>query len=613
MAALAGGAFAGLLALARKLPVFTRVCMDGRCGALPFWVGMARGRQEADIHKEVAVRPVRFLVSAVSTVALGASAALSTVGGPAVTQAAASTVGHVHVTCANASAMCTEVADSDAVFGHYVGHDEPSVLFESNHPGSGNHMRYYMTLPKNPSASKPTAPGKSYAFELSGAEWLGMALCDTQSFPEQVKTCPADSDKNILDPKVSPKHTGQAYMELQFYPPGWVPWPTWAVAVGASSCNPTKWCAALNIDSLALNPVTGKTLNPTCLSKVGEEYLNFAFVTKNGRTTAPANPVHSTLATFTPSARDLFMNSGDRLQVSLGDTRNGLHVSIRDLTTGGTGSMTASAANGFGQVKFAPTGSSCTNIPYNFHPMYSTSTTKTRVTWAAGSYNVAFDTEIGHFQSCSGKVAIPDTPFGLDAKGNPTTCPTGDTENTGTPADNNPATGDDFFCFPAKEALVYKVAGCAFTNTGFDGTSYQKVWPNGNTRLHPTPFQFTSPETGPNFNVQYQQIGLEADLPAIEAACNPNTGAGCTLIPKTDKNKPVAFYPFYSITRTRSGCYWQFGNVIPGEITAFGKNAQYGKLLGLDYTTVGGGTQIQINDFRQIFTHNVCPQGRQVR
>jgi hypothetical protein len=587
--------------------------MDGRCGALPFWVGMARGRYEADIHEEVAVRPVRLMVSAVSTVAIGAAAALSAVGGSAVTQAAASTGTHVHVTCANASAMCTEVADSDAVFGHYVGHDEPSVLFESNHPGAGNHVRYYLTLPKDPSASNPTAPGKSYSFELSGADWLGMAMCDTQSFPEQVKTCPPDSDKNILDPKVSAKHVGQAYMELQFYPPGWVPWPTWAVAVGASSCNPTKWCVALNIDSLALNPVTGKTLNPTCLAHVGEEYLNFAFVTKNGRPTGPANPVDSTLATFTPSAKDLFMNSGDHVQVSMGDTRNGLKVSIRDLTTGGTGSMTASAANGFGQVKFAPTGSSCTNIPYNFHPMYSTSTTKTRVTWAAGSYNVAFDSEIGHFQPCSGKVAIPATPFGLDAHGNPTTCPKGDTENTGTPADNNPASGDDFFCFPAKEALVLKVGGCSFTNAGFDGTSYQRVWPDGNTRLHPTPFQFTSPETGPNFNVQYQQVGLEADLPAIESACNGITGAGCTLIPKTDMNRPAAFYPFYSITRTRSGCYWQFGNAIPGEISNFGRNAQYGTLLGQDYTTAGGGSQVIINDFRQIFTRNACPQGRQVR
>jgi len=80
-------------------------------------------------------------------------------------------------------------------------------------------MRYTLTLPTAPSASHPNAASKSYPFELSGSEWLGMAMCATQSYPEQVKTCRPDSDCNILDPAVSPKHVGQAYTELQFYPP----------------------------------------------------------------------------------------------------------------------------------------------------------------------------------------------------------------------------------------------------------------------------------------------------------------------------------------------------------------------------------------------------------
>ena len=48
-----------------------------------------------------------------------------------------------------------------------------------------------------------------------------MALCDTQSYPEQVKTCTPDSDSNIV-PAANPKQPGTAFMELQFYPPGWV-------------------------------------------------------------------------------------------------------------------------------------------------------------------------------------------------------------------------------------------------------------------------------------------------------------------------------------------------------------------------------------------------------
>ena len=264
------------------------------------------------------------------------------IGSNGAAPAAASTTSHGAINSAASSAMCTEVANSDDVFGHYVGHDEPSVLFESNTPGSGNHMRYNITLPTDPSANQPNAVNKSYAFELSGAEWLGMAMCDTQSYPEQVSTCPPDSDKNILDPAISPKHVGEAYMEMQFYPPGWIPWPTWQVAVGASSCDPTRWCAALNIDSLSLDPVTGETNNPSCLSQVGEEYVNFAFITKSGVAQGPANPIDATtVGTYTPSAKDLFMNSGDHLQVSFGDTSNGLKVNINDLSSGQTGSMTA--------------------------------------------------------------------------------------------------------------------------------------------------------------------------------------------------------------------------------------------------------------------------------
>src|SRR5438309_10346046 len=71
--------------------------------------------------------------------------------------AAAGGVRHVHLNCAESSA-CAEVANYKEVFGnYYVGHDEPSTLFFSNKPGSGNHMRYTVTLPKDPSPSDPNA------------------------------------------------------------------------------------------------------------------------------------------------------------------------------------------------------------------------------------------------------------------------------------------------------------------------------------------------------------------------------------------------------------------------------------------------------------------------
>src|SRR5262249_57685478 len=105
----------------------------------------------------------------------------------------------------------------------------------------------------------------------------------------------------------------------------------------------------------AEDPVAGTVLNPACAAKTGLEYVNFAFVSKNGRTTAPPNPVNSTTATFTPNRKkDLFMGSGDNLRVSLHDTANGLQAVINDLTSGQRGSMTPRATNRFPHVNSAP-------------------------------------------------------------------------------------------------------------------------------------------------------------------------------------------------------------------------------------------------------------------
>jgi hypothetical protein len=522
------------------------------------------------------------VIAAIAVFPLGMSTAI-----PA---SAVGSSSHFHINCAS-SAVCTEVQDPEEVFGedNYVGHDEPSVLFYSDQPGSGNAMTYHLTLPTDPS---PTQAGATHNFQLHPAFWFGMAMCDTQSYPEQVSTCPADSDSNIVDPAVSPNHAGTAFMELQFYPPGWVAWPA------GDSCDATKWCAALNIDSLSEDPVAGTTLNATCASLTGLEYVNFAFVTTSGVSQAPASPVNATLATFTPDAsKDLFMSSGDRLIVNLHDSRNGLVTTIRDLTTHQVGSMTASAANGFGQVQFAPTGTSCTNIPYNFHPMYSTSSEQTRVIWAAHSYNIAFSDETGHFEACNGPNAI--TPG--------SSCPTGNTENDGEPTDAN-----DLYCFPASASTLVQVPGCfePSGDTGFDSNPYNPVWPDGNTTLHPTSILFSSPLTN---ETNYSRMAFEADLPRIEFnTCNRSTGAGCTLIPTTDDGAPANFYPFYSIGTVRDQCTWLLGNDIPGVTSNdFGKNSQYGPLLSLTYLAFGGGgaTLSRFNDFRNVLNSNPCAAG----
>jgi hypothetical protein len=182
-------------------------------------------------------------------------------------------------------------------------------------------------------------------------------------------------------------------MEMQFYPPGWF-----------GPCNDaTRWCSALTIDSLSENQNTGAGNNSKCGGAI--EYVNRSFITKSGIPTGPPSPLLQNQRTVTPTADTLFYNPGDVLRIVLRDTAHGLKISITDLTTGERGSMTASAANGFAEILYDPNGTNCNpathNIPYDFHPMYSTSSEHTRVPWAAHSYNIAFSDEIGHFEYCN--------------------------------------------------------------------------------------------------------------------------------------------------------------------------------------------------------------------
>jgi hypothetical protein len=494
-----------------------------------------------------------------------------------------------NIDCSLQESLCVEVANSDEVFGHYVGHDEPSLLFDSTLPGSGNRMRYSGILPREPAASN--VPGqKSYDFQLYATFWFGMAMCDTQSYPNTVKSCIPDSDANIARAG-SPFHPGTAFMELQFYPPGYVQ------QFDGFSCSATQWCVALTIDSFSENPLTGQVLNKSCRQKVGVEYVNFAYLTKSGVPQGPPNPVDfQFVGSGKPDPNKvLFLNQGDHFTVTMHDTAHGLQTVVQDTTTGGVGKMTASAANGFGQVKFAPTGTSCTNIPYDFHPEYSTSTPRTTVPWAAATYNVAIDTEIGHFDYCS-KV---DTATA--------TC----TGTEGGPGHQEKADADDQGCFPGSASTLIKIGGCLGTNFGYDGTSYQRDWPNGSPN-RPTPTIFTSAKTGQNYNIQYPVLGFNTDLPAIEQslspACNADTGAHCTIVPPTDDNgAPANFYPYYSTGHALGGCAWTVGQDFPGFSTNdYGKLRQYGSLLKVAYPTKGGGVERLFNDFQR-FIPNPCP------
>ena len=499
--------------------------------------------------------------------------------------------------CGEGSPLCAEANDSLGYRGEYTGHDEPSALFYSNVAGSGGEANYRLKIPTDPPIlPKQDGTGGTFNFENRIAFWFGMDLCDSQSAPEYTHTCTPNSDANIHDgadpsqPDYIGFHPGTAFLEVQFYPPGWVPW------VEAISCDPTQWCAAMAIFSFNRDMNRGIDNNADCLNTVGIEPANFAFITTSGAPHAPAAPLSQTFSSFNPNpSTDLFMDAGDAINLSIHDSTDGLVVSLHDLTSGQSGSMTASVANGFAQVNYDPTAATCTQTPYAFHPMYATSGEHTRVPWAAHSYNVSFADEIGHFELCGhanihGKCVNP------------------------TNGDNNKKDGDDSSCFNADESLLIQIGGCIATDNDFDGVSYQNTWPGTfsnaalDAALHPSSVLFSSPTFGGGQN--FSRVGFEADLPRIEAAdfggsCVRTTGVGCTNPPPGTN-----FYPFFSTRADASvGCLWQLGGAhIPGTTNTFGGSsaAEFGPLLFLDYPAAGFVPSHRTNDFRQVLASNPC-------
>ena len=525
------------------------------------------------------------------------------------------------ITCAEPATVWDELAGYDKAIKAgarilpYIGHDEPAALFYSHQPGAGNNVTYQLTLPKDPpTRPKQDGSGGTFSFQLHPTFWLGMVMCDPNGSPNvggipghPAKPCKPDSDSNIYasqNPK-SPRYfglgPGQAYEEMQFYPPGWVRWPA------GTGCTARQWCAALNIDTFQTNANTGAFNNTSCLNTVGPEPVNFAFVTKNGKATAPGSPLHP--EHFIPDVRrDFLMHSGDRITTHLFDTPNGLKVTIVDHTTHTSGSMTASKANGFATVNWAPKANKCTTTPLNFHPEFSTSTPQTRNVNAAHTYNIAFSDEIGHFEYCA-KVGTDPLSTCLQ--------PLGSDTNDGDNAGPDPS-GDDDFCLPARASLDVKIGGCLDIDGDFDGVAYNFTWPGSISNpvadrlLHPTSFLFSSPTTvgGKNFGSmafesdisrnESSDTAFRVDVPCQRHVLNPSDphpGVGCVNPPPNSN-----FYPFYSTRNTPAGCRWQEGGpYIPGTTNNFGGSAkaEYGPLRVVSYPTAPFGLVTKrLNDFR---------------
>jgi hypothetical protein len=502
--------------------------------------------------------------------------------------AASSATASLRPSCDDLSYTCADLHTHTTYDGAYTGHDEPSVLFYSNRSGSGNDNTYKLILPSDPTTfPSQDGTGSTWNFQQHPAFWFGMAMCDGESAPEFTKACTPDSDTNIKDsadpnsPDFIGRHAGAAFMEMQFYPPGWSSWPA------GVSCSPTQWCAAMNIDSFnqAESPAGDVDNNAACLNSVSEEPVNFAFITKSGIAHAPAGPIDNlTNTALVPNGNtDLWMNPGDQLVVHLHDTSAGFRADISDLTSHQSGSMTASPANGFAQVIFDPTASTCTERPYAFHPMYATSSEHTRVPWTAHSYNIAYSDEIGHFEYCSNVNTSRGTCSGSAQEGHDK---------------------DGNFCFAPSSSLLVPIGGCLGLDDDFDGVPYQaSAWPGtgASATSVPAPVTFSSPTfaNGRNFS----RVAFETDLPNLErhaGLCDATTGAGCAVPPPG-----VNFYPMFTTAKTGTSCLWREGGPsLPGAVDTFGgtPGAEYGGLLFLDYAD---GRFLEDN--RNIVANNPCP------
>jgi hypothetical protein len=80
----------------------------------------------------------------------------------------------------------------------------------------------------------------------------------------------------------------------------------------------------------------------------------------------------------------------------LGPGGGALEAIETDQTTGQTGYMIASAANGFMNTSPAD----CSGTPFNFAQEYSSARAQNFIPWGFGPYMINSQFEIGHFEPC---------------------------------------------------------------------------------------------------------------------------------------------------------------------------------------------------------------------
>ena len=294
------------------------------------------------------------------------------------------------------------------------------------------------------------------------------------------------------------------------------------------------------------------------------------------------------------------MSSGDQLTVDIHDGAAGLVVIINDLTTGKSGSMTASVANGFAQVNFEP---GCGDLQPD----------------AVRVPADVLDLERAHARAVGGaqlqrRLLRRDRPLRVLLGRSPRRAA------TASPTTRSALDDDDTGCFNAAFSLLVPIGGCIASDADFDGTSYQPVGPARIRTAVRTP-STTRPRSRSRArsSTGRRTTAASRSRPTCRGSRRRTRAASATASRATNCVNPPPgsnFYPIYttgSSTQNPSAnghCVWQFGGpYIKGTTNTFGGNsaAEFGPLLFSFYPNPNPAIRLRTNNFRNVLSSNPCP------
>ena len=169
--------------------------------------------------------------------------------------------GRPHIDCSQSHFMCTEVGDSEEVFGGPLRRARRAVAALLLHPARIREPDAVLRRDPDGPGGPAGHPASGYNFQLFATIWFGMVLCDTQSYPEQEKTCTPDSDSNIVDPR------GGGSTRHRLHGAAVLPAGVRSSSSTASAARRPSGAWRMTIDSLSQNPVTGTASTTRALTR----------------------------------------------------------------------------------------------------------------------------------------------------------------------------------------------------------------------------------------------------------------------------------------------------------------------------------------------------------